>query len=295
MLGRKLFPLGLLAVLAPRVVAVAQPRTLYEKQSPYNTILVTEDDRGLRALLFDRGGVRQSVVKVGDPDHLELAYAKVVPAGLALVEAPERILIVGLGGGTIPGFLHKHYPRTHIDVVDIDPDVVDVAKRFFGFREDETLRAYVDEGRKFIERCREPYDIIFLDAFGADSIPYDLATREFLQSVRKALTRKGIVVGNVWSSYSNPLYESMVRTYQDVFDELYIVDVQGAGNRILLALPRREEVKTADLIQRARKISNEKHFRFDLGESVRHGFRKPGQEESGGRVLRDQDKLKKAG
>jgi spermidine synthase len=180
-------------------------------------------------------------------------------------------------------------------VVDIDPVVVEVAKRFFGFREDENLRAYVDDGRKFIERCREPYDIIFLDAFGADSIPYDLATREFLVAVRKALTRNGIVVGNVWSSYSNPLYESMVRTYQDVFDGLYVVDVQGAGNRILLALPRREDVNREELIRKARRISLEKQFRFDLGESVRHGFRKPGQEESGGRILRDQDKVKKAG
>jgi spermidine synthase len=285
----------LTAAFVQRTTALAQTKTLYEKQSPFNTVLVTEDERGLRALLFDRGGVRQSVVKVGDPDHLELAYAKVVPIGLALVEAPERILVVGLGGGTIPGFLHKHYPRAHIDVVDIDPVVVEVAKRFFGFREDENLRAYVDDGRKFIERCREPYDIIFLDAFGADSIPYDLATREFLVAVRKALTRNGIVVGNVWSSYSNPLYESMVRTYQDVFDGLYVVDVQGVGNRILLALPRREDVNREELIRKARRISLEKQFRFDLGESVRHGFRKPGQEESGGRILRDQDKVKKAG
>jgi hypothetical protein len=87
----------------------------------------------------------------------------------------------------------------------------------------------------------------------------------------------------------------MVRTYQDVFESLYVVDVQGAGNRILLALPRREEVSREELVRKARRISAEKHFRFDLGESVRHGFRKPGQEESGGRVLSDQDKVKKAG
>ena len=110
MLSCKLFSLGLLVVLAPRVAASAEPRTLYEKQSPYNTILVTEDDRGLRTLLFEKGGVRQSVVKVGDADHVELAYARVMPVGLAFVEAPRRMLIVGLGGGTIPSFLHKHYP-----------------------------------------------------------------------------------------------------------------------------------------------------------------------------------------
>jgi spermidine synthase len=279
-------------VLAPSAAALAEPKTLYEKQSPYNTIVVTEDDRGLRTLSFEKGGVRQSVVKVGDADHLELAYARVMPVGLAFVEAPRRILVVGLGGGTIPGFLHKHYPRTRIDVVDIDPDVVDVAKRFFGFQEGETLHAYVDDGRRFIEQCRDPYDIIFLDAFGAESIPYHLATREFLEAVRKALTPKGVVVANVWSSNSNRLYESMVRTYQDVFDELYIVEVRNAGNRILVALPRREEITLENLVQRAQRISKDKRFPFDLGEPVRFGFRRPGQEDFAGPVLWDKEKVK---
>lgn len=287
---RKLLWALLAAATVLRAAALAQTKTLYEKQSPFNTVVVTEDERGLRALLFNRNGVRQSVVKVGDPDHLELAYAKVVPIGLAFVEEPRRVLVVGLGGGTIPGFLHKHYPRTPIDVVEIDPVVVDAAKRFFGFREDEYLRVHVDDGRKFIERCRVPYDIIFLDAFGADSIPYDLATREFLAAVRKALTPEGVVVGNVWSSYSNPLYESMIRTYEDAFESLYVVEVQGAGNRILLAFPRRVEVGKEDLVRKARRVSTEKGFRFDLGESVRYGFRKPGAEEAGGRILYDRDK-----
>ena len=74
--------------------------------------------------------------------------------------------------------LHKHDPRMRIDVVDIDPVVVEVAAKYFGFREDSALRAYVDDGRRFIEKRREPYDVIFLDAFGPDNIPYDLAAQE---------------------------------------------------------------------------------------------------------------------
>ena len=107
-----------------------------------------------------------------------------MPIGLAVVEEPKRILIVGLGGATIPNFLHKHYPRTTIDVVDIDPDVVVVAKKFFGFKDDPTMRAHVADGRKFVEESRDRYDIIFLDAYGRDNIPYHLATREFLQAAR---------------------------------------------------------------------------------------------------------------
>ena len=289
MMHRRRLLLGFLALLAGSIVARADQKVLYEKQSPFTTILVTEDDRGLRTLWFEKGGARQSVVKVGDPNHVELAYARVMPLGVAFVEAPKRILIVGLGGGTVPSFLHRHYPKAVIDAVDIDPDVVDVARRFFGFHEDANLRAHVADGRKFIEECKNPYDIIFLDAFGPDNIPFALATREFLLAVRRALTPKGIVVGDVWSSASNPLYDSMVRTYRDVFDELYIFDVRYSGNKILVALPYRKQIDRDDLAQRARQISQNKGFPFDMGEFVIYGYRDAKNEELRGQVLRDKE------
>jgi spermidine synthase len=276
-------------VLAACAAAAAAPKILYEKASPYNKIVVTEDERGLRILSFGNG-VRQSVVKLGDPDHLELHYAPAMPAALALVEEPRRVLIVGLGGGTIPSFLHKHYPRTTIDVVDIDPDVVAVAKQFFGFREDSLMHAHVADGRKFIEECRDPYDVILLDAFGPDSTPYHLATREFLQAVRRALTPKGVVAGNVFSEGLNPLYSSMVRTYQDVFREVYILDVPGAGNKILIGLPWQGRFRPDDVARRARRISKEKQFRFDMGDLVASGLRQVPVVIPDGRVLTDKDK-----
>jgi len=293
MKSRKLLPLAFVAALAFCVITSADEKVLYEKKSAYNTIIVTEDDHGLRTLWFEPDGARQSVVKPGDVDHIELPYARTMPAGLAFVERPRRVLIVGLGGGTIPGFLHKHYPQTIIDVVDIDPDVVQVAKEFFGFREDSTLHAYAKDGRRFIEECRAPYDIIFLDAFGSDNIPYRLATREFLQAVRRALTPNGVAVGNVWSRSSNSLYDAMVRTYQDVFDELYIIDAQGAGNKILIALPRRQRIQQEELVRRARRISQEEHFRFDMGELVVHGFEYASEKDPSARVLLDRNEPQK--
>ena len=287
MIARSLYPLILLAILAFSSVTSAEDKVLYDKASRYNTIRVVEDDRGLRTLQFRKHGARQSVVKVGDPDHIELPYARVTPIGLVFVEQPKRILIVGLGGGTIPCFLHKHYPRTTIDVVDIDPDVVHVAKAFFGFREDATMHAHAEDGRRFIERCQEPYDIIFLDAFDADSIPYSLATREFLLAVREALTPKGIVVANIWSSNSNPLYDSMVGTYQDVFKQLHIVDVPGAGNKILLALPEKRRLGRDEIVQIAGRISKEKHFRFDMGDLAENGLRYDEKRNKRGHVLTD--------
>jgi len=286
----KLYTLvGLLAIVAACGIAPAAEKTLYRKASPYTTIVVTEDEEGLRTLQFDNA-IRQSVVKVGDPDHIALEYAKVMPVALALVEEPQRVLVVGLGGGTIPNFLHKHYPQMTIDVVDIDPGVVEVAKEFFGFREDASLHAYVEDGRRYIEKCKKPYDIIFLDAYGADNIPYDLATKEFLQAVRRAIGPQGVVASNVWSSNGNPLYDAMVRTYQEVFDDLYVIDAKSHGNKILLALPRPRQIERDDLARRASQISKEKQFRFDMGERVASGFQHLDVKDPRVRVLLDKDK-----
>ncbi len=277
---------GIVTFVGLVVLVRAEQTVLYEKTSAYSTIIVTEEN-GLRTLRFEKGGARQSVVKLGDPDHLELPYARVAFAGLALCDEPRRILIVGLGGGTLPTFLRKHYPDAAIDAVDIDPDVVHVAKKFFGFREDDQMRAYVGDGREFVERFRQPYDVIFLDAFSSDSVPPHLTTQEFLRAVRRALKPNGVVVGNVWSRYSNPLYDSMVRTYQEVFDELYILDVPGAGNKILLALPRPQPLSREQLAQLASKVSTAQQFRFDLGELVTQGFQHAAEKNREGRVLKD--------
>ena len=282
------FCAGLSVLAALSVVACAQT-VIYEKASPYNTIIVTEDRNGLRTMLFERGGGRQSVVKPGDPDHLELPYARVALVGLALCEEPRRILVVGLGGGSLPMFLRKHYPAAQIDVAEIDPGVVDVAKQFFGFREDALTRAHVGDGRQFIENVRQGYDIIFLDAFGARDVPKHLTTQEFLLAVRRALVTSGVVVSNVWRPSANPLHDSMVRTHQEVFDELFILDVPGDVNNILLALPRKQPLNRSELAQLARKISAAKQFRFDLGEQVEYGFHYASKKSGPGRVLRDAD------
>jgi spermidine synthase len=280
----------LAAVLAGLLIYApswGEQKTLYEKQSAFSQIIVTEDENGLRTLLFEKGGARQSVVKVGDPDHLELPYAAVMLGALAFCDKPKRVLMIGLGGGTIPSFLRKHYPRMEIDIVEIDPAVVLVAKQFFGFREDRAMRTHVGDGRRFIEECKKTYDIIFLDAFGSENIPYHLATQEFLWHVRQALAPGGLAVGNVWARNSNPLYDSMVRTYQEAFNELYILEAKGSSNRILIALPRTARFQRDQLAERARKVSKQGRFRFDLSEAITNGFNYAQEKNPAGEVLKD--------
>ena len=286
---------ALAALLALASFVQAAERILYDKPSAYNNIIVSEDAEGLRVLRFERNGARQSIAKPGEPEYLGFAYTKVAFAGLALTEEPRRVMVVGLGGGTMPMFLRKHYPNATIDAVDIDPDVVQVAREYFGFLEDERLKAHVGDGRAFVENAKEPYDVIFLDAFGTRNVPPHLTTVEFMRAVRRAVKPGGVVVGNIWGRGSNPLYDNMVRTYQEVFDELYILDVPGTTNKILLALPRPQPLDRAGLVQLARKTGAAGGFKFDLGDISEQQFHAAGRKAKTGRVLRDADTAQPAG
>jgi spermidine synthase len=149
------------------------------------------------------------------------------------------------------------------------------------------LRAHAADGRKFIEESRERYDVVFLDAYGDDCIPQHLTTREFLRATRAILSPKGVVVGNVWGRTSNRLYDSMVRTYQDVFDELYVFPVPLRDNVILLGVPRKGEISREGLAKSAGKLAKAKDIPFDLGELVGSCFQDSRKLSIEGKVLED--------
>jgi len=264
-----------------------EERILVARRSPFQLILVTEDEAGLRTLRFGQDGVRQSVVKMGDPQHLELSYVNVLTNCLAFVRSLSRILIVGLGGGTLPGFFRSLFPDSEIDVVEIDPDVLDVAKSYCGFSEDARMHVHVEDGRDFIERWSNRYDMIILDGFDAETIPRHLLTLEFLQGVRNALTAEGIAVANVWGRSCNRIYDHMLLTYRHAFDEIYIFDVPEAGSKIFVALQGKQTLSLPDVIKRAGDVSRRQGFREDISGCIA-GFRNSDEETiRGGEVLRD--------
>ena len=266
------------AILKVTPVSVFRPGKvkeglLYEGQTMSGLTRVTEDLHGVRTLRFGKHGPRQSVVKMGDLVYLGLPYARSAMIGLAFTQQLDRILVLGVGAGSIPMFLHKYYLDVQIDVVDIDPQIIALAKQYFNFLEDDLLHAYAEDGRTFIENVQKPYDLIFLDAYSAAGIPKHLATKEFLRSLKKALKPSGVIIANMWSTPKvNPLYRSMLRTYQDVFHGVYTLRVATAGNKIVIALPKLRVVPINSIAQRAQQISAQMRLPFDLSEVLQPGL-----------------------
>jgi spermidine synthase len=261
-------------------------RVLADVRSAFTKIRVTEDAHGLRAMWFGNG-VRQSAMRPGAPDYLESPYPPAMIAGLALAERVDRLAVLGLGGGTIPAFLRVHLPRCHIDVVEIDPVVADLARRFFGFAEEPALRLYLEDARRFLERAKIGYDAIIVDCADAGGTPPHLAAREFLLRARDQLSQGGVVIGNIWNRLANHHYDSMIRTYRDVFESVFLVSVPRIGNQIAHALPRRLELTAADFAARVRAFAQQHQLRTDLTAAATRGFRRGDEEPVGGIVLRD--------
>ncbi len=208
-------------------------RIVHREKSMYRNILVAEGDQ-YRCMTFGRRASLQTCIDKARPDQLVMPYAHAMMAGLMAQPTPKRVLIIGLGGGILPMALRKMDPTVQIDVVELDPSVIDVAKSHFGFREDSRLHAYANDGRVFLRRQTRlgaRYDLIFVDAFDINYIPEHLITREFIGELRAALTPGGMLAANTFTSKTLEKYEAA--TYQSVFGHFEVVDAAGK-NKILL-------------------------------------------------------------
>lgn len=217
--------------------AVAQRTIIHEERSQYRDVVVTEFNNQ-RCMLFNvqRGDMNQTCIDLRDSRRMVFNYTRMSFAGLLLNPEPKRILVAGLGGGTIPTVMRELFPEARIDVLEVDQAVVTVAKQYFNFVEDEQLVNHVVDARVFIKRAGlrgEQYDYIVLDAFSGEYIPEHLLTREFLEEVSQILTPDGVLVANTFASSGLYDYESV--TYQAVFGEFFNFKTAGSGNRIILA------------------------------------------------------------
>lgn len=206
-----------------------QPEGLrFVRDTAYHRITVN-DDAGVRFLKLD--AYWQSGMDLADPRRTVFAYSDYLHLPLVFRPEARRVLFVGLGGGTTPKRYHEDYAQMNIDVVEIDPAVVAVARRFFGVPQDARLRLFAQDGRLFVARARERYDIVILDAYLIDTIPFHLATREFFASVRAHLPPDGVLASNIIGALDGPrsgFFRAVYKTLRQVFPAVYVFPVDWA-------------------------------------------------------------------
>lgn len=229
--------------------AHASATLLHSEPSTFETVVVFEQygERCLNFVAIERPG-RQSCYQLNDPDKLVFEYTRMMASALLVKPDPQAILIIGLGGASLPNALHNALPDAVIDSVEIDPAVVRVAQDYFGYTPGPRQRVFVDDGRQFVEQAHRDgrhYDMVMLDAFDTDYIPAHLLTVEFLREVRGILAPDGIVVANSFAR--STLYARESASYAAVFGKFYNLRALLDGNRVIIAanatLPSTRELR----------------------------------------------------
>jgi spermidine synthase len=213
--------LVLLALAGGATAGASEYRVVFEADSVYHHIIVTEDG-GARYLRFDRS--LQSGMYLADPFASPFLYPGYMHLGLLFRPQVTRVLMVGLGGGSVQKRFWRDYPQMTIDVAELDPKVVEVAHRYFAVRDDPRLRIAVQDGRLFLRKTEQKYDLIILDAYYAESIPFHLTTSEFVHLAHTRLAPGGIIVSNLIGALEGPqsaLFRAMYKTFATSFTGLY--------------------------------------------------------------------------
>jgi spermidine synthase len=249
---------------------------LYAKDTRYHKLLVAGGS-GERLLFFD--SLTQSAMDVRDPYRTEFPYTDYLQLGLAYDPGARNVLFLGLGGGSAPKRFWRDHEQLQIDVAEIDPDVVDVAYRFFAVPHDPRLRITTEDGRRYLDTTSRRFDVIAVDTYYSDSIPFHLTTREFVELARSRLKPGGVIVMNIIGAVrgsSSKLLRSLYRTYRTVFPTVVVhpvasegSDLTGFRNIILLATDRAAPSK-AFLTERWNELRRRVPTAPDLSSAIRN-------------------------
>ncbi len=200
--------------------------------SPYHRLTVT-DNEGVRLLKFERN--QQSSMLIDDPFETTIEYVGYLHITLAVKPDATRTLVIGLGGGSLVKRMWRDYPAMHIDVAEIDGEVVEVAYALFELPDDERIDVHIADGREFLSRRTEPYDIIVVDAFDDDRVPRPLLTEEFMRECKDRLSGDGVIAWNVFGAVYGPhsrMFRSLHRTLANVWRNVWVFPLGIAENAV---------------------------------------------------------------
>jgi spermidine synthase len=253
-------------------------------ETEYNDVFITKRQQNQLVMSFQVKGwdYTESVTNLSDPDDLPLRYAQVMTIAAIYPESTKKVLMLGLGGGSISTYLGRFLPEATITTVEIDPGVITAAKTYFGLRETDRMRYRAGDGRVFLNRNSEPYDLILLDAYRGGYVPFHLLTREFYALVKQRLAPGGAAAFNVHDG--NKLYSSTIKTLGEVFPAL---DLYPTGLGEVIAVATNAPLDKDTLERRAATLQARHGFRFPLPQLLQRRMDKPQTQAAAGDLITD--------
>lgn len=214
---------------------------VYEKETLYSHLDVI--DRGNIRTLYLDGNIHSQMYK-NKPEELVNTYTKYFHLGFLFNPNAKDVLFIGGGGFSGPKNFLSTYSDVRIDVVEIDPDVISAAREYFNLPVDNDgsrLMIYNDDARNFLSKTEKTYDLIILDAFSKNYVPFHLMTLEYFQLLDKKLTSDGVIISNNIGSMTgdrSDIIRAVYKTISQVFPSVYVFPTEhnsGTLQNIMLA------------------------------------------------------------
>lgn len=225
-------------------------------------------DSGVRRFLhFDLDTV-QSAMRLDDPEQLSLRYTRKMMAFLLFNHAPERILLLGLGGGSLAKFCYRRLPHTALTTIEVNPDVIALREEFRIPPDDDRFRVICADGATHVARLRRSKDVILADACDRVGIAPEFDTIEFYQDTYRCLSPGGVFVTNTCSNIDGCL--AHLTKIRAVFgDDFMRLQVKPDGNVIVFAFKdhQRPEIDWEQLDSTA--VDLKRRFGLDFPKYVR--------------------------
>lgn len=234
------------------------PKTLFTKTTEHHQIVVT-DNGEVRHLKF--GDSLQSGMYVEDPVRSDFQYTEYFHLVWVFKQDIRTVLFLGLGGGSAQKKFHADYPDLDIDIVEIDPVVVEVAQQYFHFSSGSRLHVIVDDARTYLANTDKRYDLIIHDAYYCETVPFHLITREFFQMAVTRLTPTGIFAFNLISDVIGPdstLFRGVYKCWQELFQTIYVFPVEEKRNVELIGCLTGEAITKDEVLTRAARLQEER-------------------------------------
>lgn len=254
---------ALAAGLVPVRGLAADEVILEAVESKYNHIVVAE--RGTQRTMYfvvDGTYYIESRIDRAHPSSLDLDYTRTMMAGFLLNPAPKRILMIGFGGGILSNYLFERIEGLEIDGVDIDGEVIRLARKYFGVPESPRYRTHAADGRLFVEQAdaADKWDMIVLDAFRGVFVPFHLKTTEYYEALLSHLSPRGVVVANLHNA--TEMYAHDRNTFAKVFAGGYAFHSESGRQTSYVATAFDDPVGAYGLRANARKVDT--IFDFDI-------------------------------
>ena len=228
----------------------AKPLSLIDVDTQYSRVWIYKSidrktQRPILNLTTDPLG-KQSGMFLGEDDDLVFEYTKYYRLAKHFKPDLQHSLMIGGAAYSYPKDYLKKYSDAKIDVVEIDAKLTELARQYFNLPDDPRLTIYHEDGRTFLNRTTNKYDVIFMDAFTSHlSIPYQLTTKEAVQKMYDTLNNTGVVLVNIISAIEGErgkFLRAELATYESVFPRVYLIPVRDNNdglrvqNIILVAL-----------------------------------------------------------